>query len=199
MSALNGALRVSMPDFRQGRARRAPRARTARRCDRTCERSRSMMRNVPASVAALPRRRRIGLQQAARDVPRLGQEEQADLRDVRPGRDVDEVVLGLGVERVGAGEVVQRAIHLLEVPRVRRVIGARAAPRSRATRGGCRRGRSRPAREPLRMEQLEAVDKQVFVLTRGNGRTPRVPIAPGRGPGPASCRAAQTPQFSLSA
>ena len=54
-----------------------------------------MMRNVPGRRA---RRRGGGLVCSSRagDVARLGQQEQADLRDVRAGRDVDEVVLASG-------------------------------------------------------------------------------------------------------
>ena len=47
---------------------------------------------------------------------RLGQQEEANLGDVSAGRDVDQVVLALGIERIGAREVVQRAEDLVEVP-----------------------------------------------------------------------------------
>ena len=81
-----------------------------------------MMRNVPG--VGSPRLPGGGLvcSEPPRHVARLGQQEQADLRDVRAGRDVDEVVLASGVERVRAGEVVERAVDLLEVPRVGRFV-----------------------------------------------------------------------------
>ena len=60
---------------------------------------------------------------ARREVARLGEQEQADLRDVRARRDVDEVVLALGVERIAAREVVERGVDLLEVPGVVEVDG----------------------------------------------------------------------------
>ena len=61
---------------------------------------------VAAGLAALPAPRRRELQQPARDHARLGQQEPADLRDVRAGGDVDEIVLVVGIEGVGAREVV---------------------------------------------------------------------------------------------
>ena len=52
---------------------------------------------IAARVAALARPcGGDGLEQPRREVARLGQQEQADLRDVRAGRDVDEVVLASG-------------------------------------------------------------------------------------------------------
>ncbi len=48
----------------------------------------------------------------------LGQEEQADLFDVRSGGNVDEVVLVLDPEGVAAGELVEAAEDFVEVPRV---------------------------------------------------------------------------------
>src|SRR5262249_30349584 len=60
--------------------------------------------------------RRARLQQPRRDVPRLGQEKEADLCDMRSRRYVDEVILGVGVERVRAGEIVETGVDLLEVP-----------------------------------------------------------------------------------
>ena len=57
-----------------------------------------MMRYVPAPAGSRARRRR--LQQPAGKMPRLGQQEQADLLDVRAGRDVDQVVFVIGAKRL---------------------------------------------------------------------------------------------------
>ena len=48
----------------------------------------------------------------------LGQQEQADLRDMGAGRDVDQHIFGIGVQRQPARKVQQLAVDLLEIPRV---------------------------------------------------------------------------------
>jgi len=48
--------------------------------------------------------------------PRLGEEEEADLGDVGPRRDVTEILFPVRVERVGPSEVEQRPVDRLEVP-----------------------------------------------------------------------------------
>ncbi len=58
------------------------------------------------------------MQKFARQVARLGKEEEADLGDVRAGSDVDEVVFFFGVERVGAGKLKKLFVDEFEVPRV---------------------------------------------------------------------------------
>jgi len=50
----------------------------------------------PSLSAALSSTKRRGLQETRGDVTRLRQQEEADLGDMRPGRDVDEVVGGAG-------------------------------------------------------------------------------------------------------
>ena len=40
---------------------------------------------------------------------------------MRAGGDVDEIVLALRIERIAGREIVQRAIHFLEIPRVLQV------------------------------------------------------------------------------
>ena len=62
-----------------------------------------------------------------RDIPKfcvfldhelVGQQEEADLRDVRAGRDVDQVFLVVGVELVRRGEIVKARKDFLKVPGV---------------------------------------------------------------------------------
>ena len=146
------------------------------------------------NVAGARRARRRGgdgLQQPAGDVARLGQQEQADLRDVRAGRDVDEVVLVVGVERIGAREVVQAAVDLLEVPRI--VAGSdrrRGAPSvSGETRRMSSRTVSASAVNSRRVQQLEAIDEQVLVLAERDRRAPVLPALAAACPRRASCRA----------
>jgi hypothetical protein len=52
---------------------------------------------------------------------RLGQQEETNLGDVSAGRDVDQVILALGIEGIYAREVVECAEDLVEVPRVANV------------------------------------------------------------------------------
>ena len=58
------------------------------------------------------------MEQFSREVPGFGEKEETDLRDMRSGGDVDEVILALGVEFVFAGELVERAVNILEIPRI---------------------------------------------------------------------------------
>src|SRR5262249_28606109 len=54
-------------------------------------------------------------------ITRLGQQEQAYLGYVCSGRDVNQVVFALSVEFVCSGKIMQRAVDLLEVPRIAEV------------------------------------------------------------------------------
>ena len=126
---------------------------------------------APGSPARCRLRRR-GLQQPRREVARLGQQEQADLRDVRAGRDVDQVVLAIRIERVAAREVVQRAVDLAEVPRVAELDACGAHDRLRRQRpdvvGHGRRERLLRAA----VQQLEAADDEVVVPAQVHRRPP---------------------------
>ncbi len=164
--SLKSGLRVSMPALRNDRSSRC-------RCwNRAAsrsyfERSRSMMVYDPGS----PERCRFGgavCSSRAGKYAGLGQQEQADLRDVRAGRDVDQIVFAIRIERIAAREVVQRAVDQPEVPGVAEVQHVRTHLRFRrlrpdvvrhdgprapardcraATRAGGRRGR-RAGRDP---------------------------------------------------
>ena len=54
-------------------------------------------------------------------MPAFGEQEPADLRDVRAGGDVDVVVLIVRFERVAAQEIVQRRIDAIEIPGIGQV------------------------------------------------------------------------------
>ena len=62
--------------------------------------------------------RRRGLQQTAGEVARLGEQEQADLFDMRASRDVNQVVFAVRTEGVVPRELMERRIDLFKVPRV---------------------------------------------------------------------------------
>ena len=109
---------------------------------------------------------------------RLGQQEQADLRDVRPGGDVHQVILGFRIERIRSREVVQVCIHRLEIPWVGRGVDMQAHLRLRrhvpdvvAHGGG-------EARMRLGEQELEARHDEVLVLAQRHARAPLLP-SPG--------------------
>ena len=116
--------------------------------------------------------------QPRRQVARLGEQEQADLRDVGAGGDVHEVVFALGVERVGAREVVERLVDLLEVPRIGEVDHGADAPRSPA-RPCAMSAATVSASDFSRgcVKQLEAIHEQIVVLAERDRRAPVLPAA----------------------
>jgi len=71
-------------------------------------------------------------------MPRLGEEIQADLLDVRAGGDVNEVVLFIGPEAHRAGEAMERREHLFKVPGVGDTDLVERESRLRERRCGCR-------------------------------------------------------------
>jgi hypothetical protein len=58
------------------------------------------------------------LNQAAGQPSRLSQEEEADLGDVRPGCDVDQIVFGVRIKGIRSRKIEERLVDLLEVPRI---------------------------------------------------------------------------------
>lgn len=123
----------------------------------------------------MPPCRGRGLEQLARQVARFRQQEQANLRDVRSGGDVNEIVFRLRVERISPGEVVQCSIDLLEVPRVfhRDEVGANLGlGRNRGDVGGNQAGQLLLLRP---MEQLKPANEKVLVLADRDARPPRSP------------------------
>ena len=122
-------------------------------------------------------------------VPGLGEQEQADLGHVRAGGDVHAVVLGLGVEGVGGGEVVQLPEDRLEVPGplhrdlVQADLGLRGHP------GHVRGGLPGQPGELALVQQLQPVDDPVLVLAQRDRRPPTLP--PTRPVAPVEVRAEQ--------
>ncbi len=136
------------------------------------------MANVPGAARALGRRR---LEQPRREVPRLGEEEGADLGDVGARGDVDEVVLALGGEGVRCGRSRGGRRRPPRSP-----TGSRVAERD-AAGVGLRRGAADVLDDERRelgvgglVEQLEAVDDEILVLAERHGRAPAVPAVGAR-------------------
>ena len=110
-------------------------------------------RQVQVDDRPLPHRggpaRRGGLHQLRREVARLGQQEEADLRYVRAGGDMHQVFLPLRLEGVAARELVQRAIHFLEIPGILKLDRRQAHLRFRGDRPHVLRQRPGEARPTL--------------------------------------------------
>ena len=115
------------------------------------------------------------LQQARRQVACLGEQKPADLRDMAAGGDVDQVVLVLGIERVGTREIVQRRIHLLEVPGVAQRHLDVAHLGFRRHRRDVETGSLREAAAAFVMQHFESMHQQVFLLAKPDRRTPLLP------------------------
>jgi hypothetical protein len=170
---LKAGLRVSIPDLRKegpfrGRDREAG-------GDAVVARQVEIDHAPFAHAAAIGSPRRMGLEQSRGQVARLRQEEEADLSDVGAGGDVDEIILGLGIERIGAGEIEQLPVHLLEIPRVGEVEQVRPHLRLRRDSGDVG---GDVARQPLveaAVDQLEAIDPQILVHAQADARPPLVP------------------------
>src|SRR5262249_35003639 len=134
----------------------------------------------PTGIASSHPARRTRLQEPRRDVARLGQQKEANLRDVRSRRDVDEVILGVGIKRVRPGEIVQAGVHLLEVPRIDSRIDDQPHFGFRRDVANVVADGFRQTGEGARVQQFEAVDEQILVLTDRNAGTPAFP-APSPG------------------
>jgi hypothetical protein len=92
------------PDFRNEVPSGSSRRRSVWRCCRSARgRGRLPFQRAGRASVLGTLAHRLGLEQAPGQIARLGQQEEADLRDVRAGGDVDEVVLRIGIERLGAG------------------------------------------------------------------------------------------------
>ena len=108
-------------------------------------------------------------------MPRLGQQEETNLGDVRAGRDVDQIVLALGVERIRAREVVECPENLVEVPGVANFDLMRPHFGFRRDASNILASALNNFGVPALMEQLEAIDQELLVLTEGDRGTPSIP------------------------
>lgn len=120
------------------------------------------------------------MQELRRQVPGLGEEEEADLGNVGPGRDVDEILLRIRLERIGARPVVERRVDRLEIARISHLhhVGpdlglGRDLPDVFGDLGG-------QGGEPLLEQELEPVDQEILVLAHRHGRPPALPALPAR-------------------
>ena len=108
---------------------------------------------------------------------RLGQEEEADLGDVRPGRDVDEVVLFLRIERVGARKVMERRVDAFEIPRVLELDHVPDDAGLRRCVSDIGRDDSGDVGARTAVEQLETRDDQILMLSERHRWSPAIPAA----------------------
>ncbi len=123
-------------------------------------------------IAAAPR---LGLEQAAGQIMGLGQQEPADLRDMGAGGDVDQIILGLRIERKGTREIEQLAVDLLEIPRIVELDQMRLDRRLGRDRSDILGHISGEPRMHLSMKQHQPIDPQILVHRQADGRPPLVP------------------------
>jgi len=118
---------------------------------------------------------RLRLEQATRKVTRLCQQEQADLRHVRAGGDMNEIVLRLRIERRRTNEIEELAVNLLKVPGIREVDQIGLNPCFGRHGPDVLRDELRQAAVRRTMQEHEAIDPQVLVHHEAHGRAPLVP------------------------
>ena len=118
----------------------------------------------------------MGLNQRPRQMMGFIEQEEADLRNVRPGRDVNEVAIILIFgELPGTAEVVETRVHLLEIPRVGEM-------NRLSDHLGIRRADEDVLPDPsvkalkLRLvKQIIAVEMKLFLHRQRHGGAPHVP------------------------
>src|ERR1700677_806293 len=115
------------------------------------------------------------LHQPARHIPRLGQEKQADLRDVSTCRDVDEVVFRFRIERVLAREFEKSLVDFLKIPRVVELHLVLADFRFRRNSSHVSTHCFCQGRVALPMQQFKATHNKVWLSAERNGRAPILP------------------------
>src|SRR3954468_15936276 len=106
---------------------------------------------------------------------RFSQQEKADLLHVCAGGDVDEIILLLWTKRIITGKVVERTIHLLEIPGIYQLLHGQL---SISTGGNAFDVGSHASRNVLvrfQVNQLVASDRKVGMFAKGNGRPPPFP------------------------
>ena len=126
------------------------------------------------SARALRARGR-GLHEPPRQVVRLVEEDEADLRDVRAGGDVDVPVALLAVEPPRERVVVELAVDFAEIPRVVELDDFGDDLRVRRSGFDVADHAVRQPLEPRLVEQVELVEVQVLLHRERHVRPPGVP------------------------
>ena len=120
---------------------------------------------------------RGGLQQHAGNGARFHHQEHADLRDVGAGGDVRPILLALGIEAVAARPVVQRCVHLAEVPGIGEVHRDQIHDGVGRQIGDVLLHQPRQGLVARWIEQLQPVDQRVLVLDQRYRGPPFRPAA----------------------
>ena len=115
-------------------------------------------------------------------MPRLCQKEKTNLLDMRACGDVDQVLVVFGFKGVRAHEIVKCRIDLLQVPGILEGKRMEIDPGFRGDCGNIFNDLLGEGFIPWFDQKVELIDKQVFVLTKGNRRPPSVPSLVRGGP-----------------
>jgi len=116
-----------------------------------------------------------GLQETAGKVARFSQKEEADLRDVGTGGDVDQVVFGISIERIVTRKDVESFVDFFKIPRIVRgeIVQTHFSFRRRRFDIGLEH--LSQTRVRTGMQKFQAVNDEIGLSADGNGGTPTVP------------------------
>ena len=108
-------------------------------------------------------------------MPRFRQQEKADLRDVCPCGDMNQVILGVRIEGIVAREAGKALVNLFEVPWILK--GDLVKTNLGLRRNGMDVCLNHPGqrRVALGVDQLEALDDEVRLTADSDGGTPQLP------------------------
>ena len=115
------------------------------------------------------------MDQLAGEVAGLGEEEEANLRHMRAGGDVNQVLLLLRIEGIRPGKIVERAIHRFEVPRLVEFHPAEDDLGFGRHTADVVLNRVGQRLKFPRIQEIEPGDKQVLMLAETDRGTPQIP------------------------
>jgi len=115
------------------------------------------------------------LEEAAGQISGFGEEVEADLGDVGSGGDVDQVVLGVDVEGVGAREMEKGFIDVFEVPGIAKFDLVEADFGLGGDGGYVLLQIACEGRVAKSVEEFETMDEEIGLAAEGDGRAPGLP------------------------
>src|SRR5262249_19766932 len=101
--------------------------------------------------------------------------EHTDLGNVRPSRNMNQVLFTVGVEFICPRKVMQCTVNLLEIPRVAEFNFGYSGAGFRGASGDIAGDLFSEAKEFSLIQELNSLDQQVFVLAEGDSRAPALP------------------------
>ena len=119
---------------------------------------------------------RRGLDEPTRKKPGLVEQKKRDLRDVRAGSDVNQIILIPPVKRIGARPVMQGTVNVRQIPSVPPKMDLVPPHLSlRRYLADVRRHAFRQILKCSLMQQFQPVDQKILMLEKRNRRPPFLP------------------------